>query len=194
MEKQHISEFIRNRRSLYPAQYSDESVSEDIIREILENANWAPAHKRTYPWRFTVFSGEGRKKLAEFQSELYRKVSEQNGKFDENTYNKLKEKPLNASHIIAIGMKRDPKESVPEIEEIAAVSCAVQNMYLTASAYGLGSYWGTGGITYFEEAKEFFGLSGDDRFMGFFFIGKLRIDKWPAGIRKPYEEFVNWVN
>ena len=63
-----------------------------------------------------------------------------------------------SSHIIAVGVKRDPKKSVPEIEEIGAVFCAIQNMYLTATAYGVGAYLSTGGITYFEEAKTFFGL------------------------------------
>ena len=64
-----------------------------------------------------------------------------------------------SSHIIAVGMKRDEKKSVPEVEEIGAVFCAIQNMYLTATAYGVGAYLSTGGITYFEEAKEFFGLA-----------------------------------
>lgn len=191
--KESISHFIRERRSLYPAQYSNETIDDSIIEEILENANWAPSHKRTYPWRFTVFTGEGLRKLAEFQSELYKEKSTAAGNFDEKNYEKLANKPLMASHIIGIGMKRDPKESLPEIEEISAVACAVQNMYLTASAYGLGSYWGSGGITYFEEAKPFFGLEKEDKFLGFFFLGKLKSDKWPKGIRKPYTDFVKWV-
>jgi nitroreductase len=191
--KESISHFIRERRSLYPAQYSDESIDDSIINEILENANWAPSHKRTYPWRFTVFTGEGLKKLAEFQSELYKRKTSEAGTFDEGKYQKLGTKPLMASHVIGIGMKRDPKQSLPEIEEISAVACAVQNMYLTASAHGLGSYWGTGGITYFEEAKPFFGLEKEDKFMGFLFLGKLKTDKWPKGMRKPFENYVNWV-
>ena len=157
-----INKLIQNRRSLYPAVYSDETVDDTIIEAILENANWAPTHKLTQPWRFTVFSGEGLKKLADFQADLYRKVTETDGSFDQKKYEKLQKKPLLCSHIIAIGMKRDSKERVPEIEEVMATACAVQNMYLTASAYGVGGYWGTGGITYYEEAKSFFGLGSED--------------------------------
>lgn len=194
MEIKFISKYIQERRSLYPAQYSDKKIDDQIINEMLENANWAPSHKRTYPWRFTVFTGQGLVKLAEFQSELYKKVSSREGTFKEEKFLKLKEKPLLSSHIIAIGMKRDPKESIPEIEEISSVACAVQNMHLTASAYGLGAYWGSGGVTYLEEAKSFFGLEEKDKLMGFFFVGHLKNKKWPTGIRKPYENFVKWVS
>ncbi len=194
MQIKSISEYIKDRRSLYPAQYSNKKVDDEIINEMLENANWAPSHKRTYPWRFTVFSGDGLAKLAEFQSELYKKVSTEKGSFQEDKFIKLSQKPLLASHVIAIGMKRDPKKSIPEIEEIASVACAVQNMHLTASAHGLGAYWGTGGITYMDEAKSFFDLEESDKLMGFLFVGDLKIENWPKGIRKPHENFVKWVS
>ena len=193
ISNQEISHYIKNRRSLYPAQYSEKIIDKSIIEEILENANWAPSHKRTYPWRFVVFSGEGLKKLGDFQSDLYKRKTEASGTFDPEKYEKLKNKPGMASHVIAICMKRDPKESIPEIEEIASVACAVQNMHLTASAHSLGAYWGTGGITYMEDAKEFFGLEKRDKLMGFFFLGNLKSEKWPQGIRKPIEDFVSWV-
>ena len=145
-----ISEFnnlIQHRRSVFPNMYTDETVDEEIINQMLENANWAPSHKLTCPWRFCVFSGEGLKKFAIFQSKLYKEVSIQKGNFKETTYEMLLTKALKASHIISIGMKRDEKERLPEVEEIEAVACAVQNMYLTAAVYGIGCYWGSGGIT-----------------------------------------------
>lgn len=185
------SELIRERRSIYPAMYSDEPVKREIIEEMLENANWAPNHKMTEPWRFTVFTGEGLKKLARFQSELYKKISMEEGTFEERQYQKLKEKPLMCSHIIAIGMHRNPK--VPEMEEVAATACAVQNMYLTAVAYGIGCYWGTGGVTYREEAKPFFNLGENDRLLGFFHVGVLKDGRWPEGRRHPVEEKVIWM-
>lgn len=188
---QSISEFIRNRRSIYPAMYTGEKVPANIVKEMLENANWAPTHRLTEPWRFVVFSGEGIKSLANFQSDLYQKKSMESGTFDESKFEKLKNKPLLCSHIIGIGMARDPKESVPEMEEIAAVSCAVQNMLLTASAYGVGCYWGTGGVTFYEEAKPFFGLKPEDKFLGFLYLGMPK--KWPEGRRKPIADKVKYV-
>ena len=191
-ELANITAFIRNRRSLYPAQYSEEKVEKEKIELILENANWAPSHKHTYPWRFKVFTGNGLKRLGDFQSELYAQITQRSGSYDEEKYQKLKNKPLMASHVISIGMKRDSKERIPEIEEISAVACAVQNMYLTSSSLGLGSYWGSGGITYYEEAKDFFGLEKKDKLLGFFYIGHLKINKWPQGKREPFQNFVSW--
>lgn len=187
-----ITRLIRSRRSIFPAQYSDELIPQEIIEEILENANWAPTHKLSEPWRFTVFSGDGLKQLADAMADLYKKTRTEDGTFMEKDYEKLKSKPLLASHIIAIGMKRDEKERLPEIEEIEAVACAVQNMSLTATAHGVGSYWGTGGITYFEEAKEMFGLGDKDKLLGFLYLGMPK-GKWPNSKRKPIEDKVNWV-
>ncbi|HRJ16135.1 MAG TPA: nitroreductase family protein, partial [Saprospiraceae bacterium] len=53
-----ITDIIRRRRSVYPKMYADRPLSEDIIREVLENANWAPTHRLTEPWRFRVFRGD----------------------------------------------------------------------------------------------------------------------------------------
>lgn len=187
-----ISRLIKYRRSIFPTQYSGEIIKKEIIEEILENANWAPTHKFSEPWRFTVFSGLGLGKLGAFMSELYREVSTEKERFEESKFQKLKNKPLLASHVISIGMKRDPKERLPEIEEVEAVACAVQNMQLTATAHGVGCYWGTGGITYFEQAKSFFGLNSEDKLLGFLFLGYPK-SKWPTSKRKPIEDKVTWV-
>ena len=55
-----INEFnsiLQNRRSIYPYQFEKgKKIPDEIIRQILENANRAPTHKLTQPWRFTVFT------------------------------------------------------------------------------------------------------------------------------------------
>lgn len=193
MEQRSINDFIRNRRSIYPNMYKEGQIDREIIENLLENANWAPTHKLTEPWRFVVFSGKGLKKFADFQAEVYRKKAEDSEIFDKTKYEKLKIKPLKASHIIAMVMKRDEKERVPEIEEIVAASCAMQNIYLTASANGLGCYFSTGGITYDEEGLEFLGFEKNDRLLGFFYLGKYD-GEWPSGKRKPVEDKVRWIN
>ncbi len=192
MNPSEIDILIRTRRSVYPKDYSGEVVSDEIINQLLENANWAPTHKQTEPWRFVVFSAEGLKKLALFQSECYKRVTIASGKFNEDRYRALQTKPLESSHIIAVGMKRDAAKRLPEWEEMGAVFCAVQNMYLTATAYGVGCYLSTGGITNFEEAKSFFGLGPEDKLCGFLHVG-IPKGKSPDGKRKPVDEKVKWV-
>ena len=187
-----LNALIHERRSVFPDDYTAEKISDEIVMQILENARWAPTHKLTQPWRFLVFTGDGIKALATTQSDLYRSVTEVDGTFKETKYQNLKTKPHLSSHIIAVIMKRDEKKSVPEIEECGAVFCAIQNMYLTANAYGVGCYLSTGGITYFEEAKEFFGLEQDDRLIGFFHLGMPK-KSYPESKRKPVEEISHWV-
>ena len=83
-----LNQLIRTRRSTFPDQLeAGRPVDEAIIREILINATWAPNHGKEEPWHFTVFAGEGLKKLAEFQSELYKELSGPN--FKEGTYKKI---------------------------------------------------------------------------------------------------------
>ena len=82
---------------------------------------------------------------------------------------------------------------IPEMEEVAAVSCAVQNIYLSMAAYGLGGYWSTGGITYDTAASAFLGLEEQDRLMGFFYVGYIRIPSAGA-TRRPIAEKTIWIN
>ncbi|ANE51658.1 nitroreductase family protein [Flavisolibacter tropicus] len=189
-----IEEFnrlVRARRSVFPKQLDPaKKVDDEIVRQILENATWAPSHGSTEPWQFVVFTGKGLETLANFQSELYKETAGDH--FKEATYSKLKENPLKASHIIALCMKRSETRRHPEIEEIEAVACAVQNIYPSVTAYGLGGYWTTGGVTYNEKAKAFFDLGPDDKLLGFFYLGHVAIPS-PAGKRKPLEEKMVWI-
>lgn len=183
-----INTVIQNRRSVYPYQYeAGARVDDNIIHQILDNANHAPNHKKTAPWRFTVFTGEGLQRFADLQVQLYRK---HHGDENKIKIQKLADYPLMASHIIAIAMKRT-EGKLPEIEEVLAMGCAIENMYLTATAYGLGCYLTTGGITYIEEAKAHFQLSATDKLIGFFYIGKIK-DLPSAISRHDVSEKVNW--
>ena len=191
-DTQEINQLISHRRSVYPVSFSDQRIDDAVIEQLLENAGWAPSHSRTEPWRFSVFTDNGRIRLASFQSDLYRQLSMQEGTFNEGKYQKLLDTPLMCSHVISIGMQRDLKARVPEIEEIEAVACAVQNMWLTASAYGIGCYWGSGGITYKKEALAFFGLEPQDQLLGFIYLG-IPKGSWPEGQRQSMAEKVRWI-
>jgi nitroreductase len=191
MNPEQFNELARKRRSVFPDQFeAGKKVDDEIVEQILINATWAPNHGQTEPWQFTVYTGEGLNKFASFQAEIYKEDAGDN--FDEKKYNKLLQQPLKASHIIAICMKRTTTKKIPEIEDVEAVACAVQNIYLSVTAYGLGGYWTTGGVTYNEKAKPFFGLQPEDKLLGFYFIGHVAIPS-PQAKRAPFEEKVKWV-
>lgn len=188
----YFNSIIKNRRSSPPPLYvKGKIIPDEIILQILENANYAPTHKKTEPWRFTVFAGDGLKKLSEMQQEIYTKYAGE--KFNPIKLKKLVDFPLLSSHVIAIGMKRDEGERIREIEEIEAVACAVQNMFLTATAFGLGTFWSTGGITYFNESKPFFNLGEEDHLLGFFYLGYLNQPAGEGYKRGDINDKVNWI-
>jgi nitroreductase len=188
-----FNSIIQNRRSIYPYQFEKgKEIQDEVIWQILENANRAPTHKLTEPWRFKVFNGEGLKHFAQLQTEIYTKFAGE--KFKEKKLKNLAEYPLMSSHIIVIGMKRTTAISIPEVEEIIATACAIENIYLSIAAYGLGGYLSTGGITYIEEAKAYFGLEPADKIIGIFYVGYPGNVANPLSKRNPVRQKVSWVN
>ena len=185
-----ITEVIKNRRTIYPEQYSDRKVHREVVEDILNNAIWAPTHGKTQPWRFQVFMGDSRIELSEFLSSLYEQKYKEDD-FNEVKYNKFKNRPLQASVSIALVMKREENGKISELEEIEAVACAVQNMYLTATAYGIGGFWSTPKLCYSQEMKDFLAISDSDKCLGIFYMGYPEIE-WPKGQRRPIEYVTKW--
>ncbi len=189
-----ITDLIKNRRTIYPEQYSDRKIHKEQIEVLLNNAIWAPSHGLTQPWAFKVFMEEGREKLATFLSETYKKLTPPE-LFGELKFNKLKNRPVMAGAVIVVSLNRDPKSPIKEIEEIEAIACAIQNMHLTCTAWGLGAFWATPGVIYTPEMNEFLGLKEEDKCLGLFFVGYPKVDfEWPKGHRKPIEYFTEWVS
>jgi nitroreductase len=191
MTVEDFNNLIRHRRSVFPKDYTGEKVDDSIILQLLENANWAPTHKLTEPWRFKVFCGEGLNKYAAYQAKDYHDKFYGTEKFLQKKHHKLLNNPLKCSHIISIGMHRDKESLIPEVEEVAAVACAVQNILLSIHVYGLGGYWTTGGVTYNERAKSFFDLGEHDTLLGFIYLGVT--NKQPeVSSRRPILKKVSW--
>lgn len=167
-----ITTIIRERRSVKPALLRPDPVPRETVELLLENANWAPTHGLTEPWRFHVFTGPSREKLAKALQSIYQKHTPTELQRPEKL-EKLGKNPLLAPVVITISMHPDPTGKIPEQEEIAAVACAVQNMHLTASALGLGGFWSSPPLVYTEDMRTFLTLPEGDRCLGLFYLG------WP---------------
>lgn len=181
---------IKERRSIYPGRYTDTPISTAEVEMLLEVATWAPNHKKTEPWRFIVFHSEAaRQSLADYLGTTYE------ARFTEDRYSEIKhkkmmKKPLQAGCVIAIILQRDRDERLPEWEEVAAVSCAVQNMWLTAWEMGIGAYWSSPSLITLG-SKEFLDLDDGQRCLGLFYMGKWEPEVLPAQ-RKPISEVATW--
>lgn len=184
-----LNQLIRKRRSIFPRQYVDKAIPKEIIQQILENANWAPSHKLTQPWRFKVLTGNALKRLSQFLGEHYQANTPAED-FSEIKLKKMTSNPLKSNVAIAICMQRDPKESLPEWEELAAVACAVQNMYLTCTAYGVGCYWATPAAAL--DAQDFLNLKEGERCLGLLYMG-YHDGTGEDSKRDPIEEKTVWM-
>ena len=189
MTPEDISKLIRKRRSIFPKTYIDKPIPKEIIEEVLENANWAPNHKLTEPWRFKVLRGKALERLRDWQLNWYI-TNVPKEKQTEKKLKKLRNNPLKAGAMIAIVMQRDAKESLPEWEEIAAVACAVQNMWLTTTAHNIGAYWSSPG--FIKHIGGFLGLQEGEKCLGFFYMGYHEMPEI-AGKRKPIADKVEWL-
>jgi nitroreductase len=185
-----ITEVIRNRRTIYPEQFSTRKVQKDQIELILNNAIWAPTHGKTQPWRFTVFQDGALIQLSDFLAKTYLAITPVEKQNDMKLAKMLK-RPILSSVVIAVSMKRDETARISELDEIAAVSAAIQNMLLSCTAYGLGSFWSSPGLLQNSATNEFLALEPNDKCLGLIYIG-YATDEWPKGQRKPIEYLTEW--
>ena len=163
MNKETLNSIIRNRKSIYPNDYTGDEIPDNLIREILLNANHAPTHRMTQPWFFKVYKNESKQKLIDIVSKI------DDSKISKIKLDKFIQKINDSNTVISIFLNRDKKERLPEWEEIAAVSMAVQNMWLTCYVNNIGSYWSTPG--FINEYGNLIKLDNNQSSLGFFFMG-----------------------
>ncbi len=157
---------IKTRRSIFPPSFIDKPLDRSVVAELLEYANMAPTHKRTQPWRFTVFIGNGLVRLADEMARLY----EQNTNPEQYLEKKkevTRDKILRSGAIIACNVHYSGL--LPEWEETAALACAIQNLWLAANAKGIGGYWSSPGDI--RSLNEFLKLDDNEACLGLFYMG-----------------------
>lgn len=163
-----LKRIIENRRSIFPKNYTGESIDDHVLEEIVNSANYAPQHKKTRPWRLKVFRGEEKIKLGEELARIYKATcSEQT--FLEKKFVDITHKISQADALITISVNFSGL--VPEWEEIAATAMAVQNIYLTASVNEVGGYWSSPGMI--NHLNEFLELEDNQKCYGLFYLGKV---------------------
>jgi nitroreductase len=185
---------IAHRRSMGLSRLKPDSVDRALIERMLEAANWAPSHGDTEPWRFSVFTGEGRGVLAELFEKAYQEDAAHNPQAmpRESAHKRAFAAPV----WISIGMmparKVDGSLLMSAEEEVMAVACAMQNLHLMASALGLAGMWHSKGISVHPAVARGLGLEAPDRLLGFFMCG-WPSSEWFTSSRRPLAEKVHWI-
>jgi nitroreductase len=141
----------------------------ELVDRLVRMATWAPNHKRTWPWRFAVVTGEGRTRLGQLVAAF-----EQRRGADEAKVAKAAGKYLRSPVVLLIGSAWDTSETRRQ-EDRDAVAAGVQNLLLGATAAGLASHWATGDWMADPAVKAFAGLGSDDQLVALVYLG------WPSG-------------
>ncbi|WP_272150490.1 nitroreductase family protein [Tenacibaculum aiptasiae] len=190
MNFEELTKVIHTRKSTYAYDYANKKIEKETIEAIVTNALWAPTHLVTQPWRFVVLEGKHQLDLSEFMASYYRELYTEK-QFSNERYEATKTYAKNAT-LIGIVFTPNKKAKLSEWEELAAVSCAVQNMWLSCTSLGLGSYWDSSPAT-LEYGKEYVNLEKDEQFLGIFFMGYKKEDApEPRRKRKPLSKKLSW--
>ena len=106
MNSQELNALIKKRRSIFPKTYTaGKEIPQDIIEQVLENADYAPTHRLTEPWRFKILRGPALSKLADFLVADYKHstpIAEQT----DMKIKKMTENPTRSGCVIVINLKR----------------------------------------------------------------------------------------
>ena len=142
-----LDEAIRGRRSI--REYLEKNVPEELVRQVIEAATFAPSAKNDQQWRFTVLTGNAKKELTDcFRHELEllsKRIGEANMGSAFGSCSIMETAPVVIMVWNAGEMGWDTEKH--------SVAAAIQNMLLKAYSLGLGSLW-IGDIFFTVEALE----------------------------------------
>lgn len=160
-----FSRLVRTRRTSMIVDHERE-VPLDLITELCGLATWAPNHKKTWPWRFAVFTGNGRARLGDVMADEMERVDFG----DEAKRSKTRTKYLRTPATLVVGCSPHADPMLHD-ENRDAVAAGIQNLLLGATALGLASFWSTPALTRPPAVLDLCGFGPDDRVVGVIYLG-----------------------
>jgi nitroreductase len=131
-----LDELIRARRTSMLVD-NERPVPHALVERLCGLAQWAPNHKRTWPWRFALVEGDARADLGNLIADAMAarddppdKVAKTRGKY------------LRTPATLVVGSA--PGDSpLRTAENRDATAAGIQNLMLGATTAGLATYWGS---------------------------------------------------
>ena len=166
---------IQGRRTI--KQFRSDPIPEETLWRILDAVRWAPNHRLTEPWRIAVIGKQSREALADaLASET---ASSQDPSVIAKAKEEARQKVMSSPVLLAITCRLTGNPA-QQVEDLAAVCAAVQNLQLAAWGEGIGTHWNTGRVTRLPETGALLGLSErGEQLVGFLYLG------YPAQVPEP---------
>lgn len=135
MSPDDLAHLIRDRRTSMLV--DERPVPVELVEALCELAQWAPNHKRTWPWRFALVDGNGRARLGEVIADAMEAYGDPPEKVT-----KARGKYLRTPATLVVGSAPgDTTDRTAENRD--ATAAGIQNLLLAATAQGLATYWGS---------------------------------------------------
>jgi nitroreductase len=159
---------LKHRRSVPPQFLAAPGPSEAQLAELLAIAARVPDHGKLVPWRFIVFTGEGKVKAAERVAEVFRK---RNPDAPEDKVTFERNRLLHAPLVVAVVSRARKHEKIPVWEQELSAGATCFNLLIAAEAMGFAGSWLTNWFSFDREVLRAFGVAEEERIAGFVHIG-----------------------
>lgn len=182
-----VSVAIAARRSI--RSFTENAPTREQLEGLFHDANHAPNHRLTQPWRFYACGPEARsayglalgnrkakKATDEAQAEQIRK----------DTSDQHRAWPS----MVIVAMTLNDNPEIRE-EDYAATMMAVQTLCLSAVAHGLGTHIRTGAIMDDPAARAAIGVADNERIVAVLTVGE-PLEVPPPKTRRPAAELTVW--
>jgi len=179
-----LASIVRGRRTI--RKFNGEPLDKRTLIGLLETASWAPFHSSREPWRFILFSGEGRRKFAEAMlATLSQETRAEWGDWFEEQYCRLI--PM---HLLVV-IRADPRQKVWE-DAFAAAAAMIQNLQLLAWEQKIGIVWKTNEYNWDPGFHRAVGVKPEERIVGTLHLGYF--DRVPRGRKRtPVEKLLHCI-
>jgi nitroreductase len=165
--------------------FKNDPIPNELLLELLNVAIWAPTHGNRQPWRFILYTGEGRFAFANAVIGTYSaEEKEKNGAIRFEYFTTI------PAHLLIV-MPEDPRQKQWE-EDFAAACCLIQNFQLAAWEKGIGVVWKTNNFIFDPRFREAARIQPGEKIVGALHIGYPGLVP-EARPRKPAEEMLTVI-
>lgn len=159
---------LKTRRSIPAAFLAEPGPSEDQLTTLLTIASRVPDHGKLAPWRFVIFSGDGRIRAGEV---LAARLKARDPEVSEARLEEERKRLARAPLVIGVISRAAEHVKIPIWEQQLSAGAATMNLVIAAHAMGFAACWLSEWPTYDAEAAALLGARDGERFAGFVHIG-----------------------
>lgn len=162
-------DLLSRRRSVPPRDLVEPGPSPEQLETLLTLAARVPDHGKLTPWRFIVFEGEGRRRLADEVGRVRAATRP-----DPDKVAVERERLIGPPVTVAVVSSAREHPKIPVWEQQLSAGAACMNMIVAANAMGFSTSWLTEWYGYDAAVLGAIGLKEGERLAGFIHIGTAR--------------------